>query len=79
MREVKVTSSMIDLLFKCLDAIEGYLDNVKASSDDEGTKDNELIIKELNDFIAAEDGAAAAPYTGGAEKKESTSTDRRRR
>ena len=31
--KVKVTSSMIDLLFKCLDAIEGYLDNVKASSD----------------------------------------------
>ena len=58
--KVKVTSSMIDLLFKCLDAIEGYLDNVKASSD-EGTEDNELIIKELNDFIAAEDGAAAAP------------------
>lgn len=57
--KVKVTSSMIDLLFKCLDAIEGYLDNVKASSD-EGTEDNELIIKELNDFIAAEDGAAAA-------------------
>ena len=28
---------MIDLLFKCLDAIEGYLDNVKASSD-EGTE-----------------------------------------
>ena len=52
--KVKVTSSMIDLLFKCLDAIEGYLDNVKASSD-EGTEDNELIIKELNDFIAAED------------------------
>ena len=41
--KVKVTSSMIDLLFKCLDAIEGYLDNVKASSD-EGTEDNELII-----------------------------------
>ena len=57
--KVKVTSSMIDLLFKCLDAIEGYLDNVKASSD-EGTEDNELIIKELNDFIAAEDGSAAA-------------------
>ena len=59
---------MIDLLFKCLDAIEGYLDNVKASSD-EGTEDNELIIKELNDFIAAEDGAAAAPAPAQAEPK----------
>ncbi len=59
---------MIDLLFKCLDAIEGYLDNVKASSD-EGTEDNELIIKELNDFIAAEDGAAAAPAQAEPKKK----------
>ena len=67
--KVKVTSSMIDLLFKCLDAIEGYLDNVKASSD-EGTEDNELIIKELNDFIAAEDGAAAAPTQAEPKKEE---------
>ena len=67
--KVKVTSSMIDLLFKCLDAIEGYLDNVKASSD-EGTEDNELIIKELNDFIAAEDGAAAAPAQTEPKKEE---------
>ena len=67
--KVKVTSSMIYLLFKCLDAIEGYLDNVKASSD-EGTEDNELIIKELNDFIAAEDGAAAAPAQAEPKKEE---------
>lgn len=67
--KVKVTSSMIDLLFKCLDAIEGYLDNVKVSSD-EGTEDNELIIKELNDFIAAEDGAAAAPAQAEPKKEE---------
>jgi len=31
--KVKVNSNMIDLLFKCLDAIESYLNNVKASSD----------------------------------------------
>ena len=58
--KIKVNSNMIDLLFKCLDAIEGYLNNVKASSD-EGTEENELIIKELNDFIAGTEGAAAAP------------------
>ena len=69
--KVKVTSSMIDLLFKCLDAIEGYLDNVKASSD-EGTEDNELIIKELNDFIAAEDGAAAVPAQAEPKKEEAS-------
>lgn len=59
---ITVTSSMIDLLFKCLDAIEGYLDNIKQSSD-EGTEDNEVIIKELNDFIkqaeAGKDGGSA--------------------
>ena len=53
--KIKVNSAMIDLLFKCLDAIDGYLNNVKASSD-EGTEDNEIIIKELNDFIAEANG-----------------------
>jgi two-component system chemotaxis sensor kinase CheA len=57
--KIKVNSAMIDLLFKCLDAIQGYLDNVQNSSD-EGTEDNELIIKELNDFIAVANGAAPA-------------------
>lgn len=55
--KIKVDSSMIDLLFECLDAIEKYLDNIKASSD-EGTEDNEIIIKELNDFIAKANGKA---------------------
>lgn len=55
--KIKVNSSMIDLLFKCLDAIEGYLTNIKESSD-EGTEENEFIIKELNDFIAAANGEA---------------------
>lgn len=56
--KIKVNSAMIDLLFKCLDAIEGYLNNIKASSD-EGTEDNELIIKELNDFISGSEGGSA--------------------
>ncbi len=55
---IKVTSGMIDLLFKCLDALEGYVDNIKSTSD-EGTEDNEVIIKELNDFIAKTEGAGA--------------------
>ena len=60
--KIQVDSAMIDLLFKCLDAIDGYLNNVKASSD-EGTEDNEVIIKELNDFIAAANGASASEKT----------------
>ncbi len=56
--KIPVDSQMIDLLFKCLDAIEGYLDNIKASSD-EGEEDNEVIIKELNSFIAKANGKQA--------------------
>ncbi len=65
--KVKVTSSMIDLLFKCLQL--SRLSLQRKASLDEGTEDNELIIKELNDFIAAEDGAAAAPAPAQAEPK----------
>ena len=57
--KIAVDSPMIDLLFKCLDAIDGYLENIKATSD-EGTEDNEVIIKELNDFIARANGEKAA-------------------
>lgn len=53
--KIKVDSSMIDLLFKCLDAIDSYVENIKSTSD-EGTDDNEVIIKELNDFIAKANG-----------------------
>jgi len=57
--KIVVDSAMIDLLFKCLDALDEYLANVKSSSD-EGTEDNEIIIKELNDFIAKANGKAPA-------------------
>ncbi len=69
--KISVDSAMIDLLFKCLDALDQYLENVKSSSD-EGTEDNEMIIKELNDFIAKANGAVvetAAPETPVAESK----------
>ena len=66
---IKVTSGMIDLLFKCLDALEGYVDNIKSTSD-EGTEDNEVIIKELNDFIAKVDGEAEAENKEVSEVKE---------
>lgn len=58
--KISVDSAMIDLLFKCLDALDQYLENVKGTSD-EGTEDNEMIIKELNDFIAKANGADVAP------------------
>ena len=66
---IKVTSGMIDLLFKCLDALEGYVDNIKSTSD-EGTEDNEVIIKELNDFIAKTEGVEETGTTETSEAKE---------
>lgn len=58
--KVKVTSEMIDLLFQCLDAIEGYLEIIKSTSD-EGTEDNEAIIKGLNRFLEQAEGAESSP------------------
>lgn len=51
--KMKVTASLVDTLFQCLDALESYLNNIQESSD-EGTEDNEAIIKLLNDFLATE-------------------------
>ena len=55
---IKVNASMIDCLFQCLDALDEYLGNIQESGD-EGTNDNELLIKDLN-----------AMLDGGAEKAE---------
>ena len=66
--KISVDSAMIDLLFKCLDAIDAYVENIKATSD-EGTDDNEYIIKELNDFIAKANGEEVA------DKKEEKTAD----
>lgn len=57
---VKVNSSLIDILFDCLSAIEEYLETVKSTSD-EGTEDNDILIKKLNDYLtAAESGETVA-------------------
>ena len=50
---LKVNSSIIDTIFQCLDALEEYLDNIQSSAD-EGTNDNENIIKALNGFLNGE-------------------------
>ena len=52
---IKVSSEMIDILFQCLDAIEGYLDCIKSTSD-EGSEANEAIIAGLNRFLEKEEG-----------------------
>ena len=59
---VKVNSNLIDILFKCLDAIEAYLDTVKATSN-EGTEENEALIKLLNDYLTQAEGGEAPADT----------------
>ena len=49
--KLKVNAAMIDVLFRCLDAIEEYVSVISETSD-EGDNDNEPIIKELNDILA---------------------------
>ncbi len=81
--QMKVTSNLIDILFQALDAIQGYVDTIRDSSD-EGEDDNESIIAELNKFLegggapAAEGGGAAAEAAApeGAENQESADGDK---
>ena len=63
---IKVGPEMIDTLFQCLDALQEYTDNVKNSSD-EGTNDNEPLIKLLNDYLNGKGGSDAAPAPAAAE------------
>ncbi|HKM05144.1 MAG TPA: chemotaxis protein CheA [Lachnospiraceae bacterium] len=51
---IKVKANMIDVLFKCLDALEEYLKNIQETAD-EGTNSNEPLIKSLNEILAGED------------------------
>ena len=48
---MKVEAELVDVLFKGLDALEIYLDNI-INSADEGTEDNESIINVLNSILA---------------------------
>ncbi len=48
--KMKASAKLVDVLFKGLDALEQYLD-VIVNSGDEGTEDNEDIIKVLNEIL----------------------------
>ena len=73
--KLKVNAGMIDVLFRCLDAIEEYV-SVISETADEGDNDNEPIIKELNDILAGKSSEPvaekAAPANETAAKAESS-------
>lgn len=61
--KMKASAKLVDVLFKGLDALEQYLD-VIINSGDEGTEDNEDIVKSLNDILnegVGTTGETAAP------------------
>lgn len=49
---MSVNSSLVDVLFQCLDALQAYVSNIQETQD-EGTDDNEPITKALNAFVAS--------------------------
>lgn len=51
--KMKVDANLVDILFQCLDALEEYLDNIQEAAD-EGTNDNEPILKELDAILNGE-------------------------
>ncbi len=51
--KMSVTPDLVDIVFKCLDAIEEYLDCIINTSD-EGENDNEELINMLNACLKAE-------------------------
>lgn len=64
---IKVQPEMIDVLFRCLDALDEYTNSIQESAD-EGTNDNEPLIKQLNNILKKVSGeevqeAAAEPAT----------------
>ena len=70
---MEVNSNLVDVLFQCLDALETYVDNIRETQD-EGTDDNEPIIKALNAFIASEGKGNAAPAAKKEEAPEATAS-----
>ncbi len=60
---LKVKSNLIDVLFQSLDALEEYLENIQKNAD-EGTNDNEHLVKQLQDILANKPDEAEAPTAG---------------
>ena len=70
---MKVSATLIDTLFQCLDALEEYTGNIQESAD-EGTNENLPLIEQLNEYLKnggkAQENASAAPKKEEAPKAE---------
>lgn len=66
--------NMIDVLFQCLDALEEYTENIQNTSD-EGTNDNEHLVKALNQILASGGGKVEAPLAPAKDESKEASSD----
>lgn len=71
---IKADGNMIDVLFQCLDALEEYTENIQNTSD-EGTNDNEHLVKALNQILASQGGKAEAPAAPKKDEEKKASAD----
>lgn len=82
--KMSVTADLVDVLFKGLDALEGYLSNIQESAD-EGSEDYEDIIQQLNTILdiglgketvgekaSAQEKVSAVTLSAAAEKAQTT-------
>ena len=67
---MKANAKLIDILFRGLDALEGYLEIISTTGS-EGTEDNEDIIKDLDELV--KEGTGQAGESAPEEKKEAPS------
>ena len=80
--KIKIKSADIDVLLQCLDAIQGYVDNI-TENQDEGTDEHQNIIKSLADIRnggggggdAAPAAENSAPAEGGGSDRPATGAD----
>ena len=64
---MKANAKLIDILFRGLDALEGYLEIISTTGS-EGTEDNEDIIKDLDELV--KEGTGKESDDAKEEKKE---------
>lgn len=70
---ITVTAEIIDVLFQCLDALDEYLTTIQSTAD-EGTNDNENLVKALTEFLEGKKGGEAKAEAPKAAKEENVGT-----
>lgn len=68
---MKANAKLIDILFRGLDALEGYLEIISTTGS-EGTEDNEDIIKDLDELVKEGTGKASDGDTKEEKAKEAS-------